>query len=85
MTNNVGGLLFYGADTPPTITIGGDIPGGTAWEYQYEVFYVSDGPVPQLSRKYLGWNGSAMGILPAVGGRDRGRGGKTAPVVRLRQ
>ncbi len=46
MTNNVSGLLFNGA-TPPSITTGGEIPGGTAWEYQYEVFYirqVSDNP-----------------------------------------
>ena len=65
MTNNVGGLLFDGADTPPTIVTGGEIPGGTAWEYQYEVFYIRDGDVPRLSRKYLGWDSGvgAMGLL----------------------
>lgn len=66
MTNNVSGLLFDGADTPPTITIGGDIPGGTAWEYQYEVFYIRDAAgdtrSPQLSRKYLGWDSTLGGM-----------------------
>lgn len=62
MTNNVSGLLFDGADTAPTITTGGEIPGGIAWEYQYEVFYIRDADVPQLARKYLLWNGSAMEV-----------------------
>jgi type IV pilus assembly protein PilW len=60
MTNNVGGLIFDGNDTAPSITTGGQIPGGTAWEYQYEVFYIKDGAVPQLARKYLAWNGTAL-------------------------
>ncbi|MBP6725227.1 MAG: PilW family protein, partial [Halioglobus sp.] len=58
MTNNVSGLLFNGA-TPPTITTGGEIPGGTAWEYQYEVFYVrqeNPADVPMLSRRVLSYN-----------------------------
>ncbi|MEM1153014.1 MAG: PilW family protein [Pseudomonadota bacterium] len=66
MANNVGGVLFDGNDTPPTITLGGEIPGGAAWEYEYEVYYIydpnplSDNDVPQLSRKTLTWNGTAM-------------------------
>lgn len=60
MTNNVGGLVFDGADSQPSITTGGQFPGGTAWEYQYEVFYIRDGAVPQLARKSLTWNGAAM-------------------------
>jgi type IV pilus assembly protein PilW len=60
MTNNVTGLLFNGA-TPPSITTGGEIPGGTAWEYQYEVFYIrqvsNDPDVPRmLSRRVLTYN-----------------------------
>jgi len=60
MTNNVSGLLFDG-ETPPTITTGGEIPGGTAWEYQYEVFYIrqvsADPNVPRmLSRRVLSYN-----------------------------
>jgi type IV pilus assembly protein PilW len=64
MTNNVGGLIFDGDDTPPTITTGGQIPGGTAWEYQYEVFYVKNDTVPQLARRTLVWNGTAMALGP---------------------
>lgn len=66
MTNSVGGLLFDGADTQPDINIGGAFPGGSAWEYQYEVFYIRRDPdadentPPRLSRKFLSWNGAAM-------------------------
>jgi len=55
MTSRVGGRLFDGA-TPPSITVGGEFPGGTAWEYQYEVLYIRDGAVPRLSRKVLAYN-----------------------------
>lgn len=58
MTNNVGGLLFDGA-APPTITTGGEFPDGTAWEYQYEVFYIRQPTiedVPRLSRRLLFYN-----------------------------
>ena len=60
MTNNISGLLFDGA-TPPTITPGGEIPGGTAWPYQYEVYYIRqldpDPAVPRmLSRRVLTYN-----------------------------
>lgn len=65
MTNSVGGLLFDGADPQPDISVGGAFPGGSAWEYQYEVFYVRGDPdddafPPRLSRKFLSWNGAAM-------------------------
>ena len=55
MTNNVSGRLFNGS-TPPSITIGGDVPNGSAWEYQYEVFYVRDGDIPQLARLVLAYD-----------------------------
>ena len=58
MTNNVTGLLFDGA-SPPSITTGGEVPGGTAWEYQYEVYYVkraNPADVPMLSRRVLSYN-----------------------------
>ena len=60
MTNNITGLLFDGT-APPSITTGGEIPGGTAWEYQYEVFYIrqvdADPDVPRmLSRRVLSYN-----------------------------
>ena len=64
MTNSVGGLLFDGADTQPDISTGGAFPGGSAWEYQYEVFYIrgsadDESNPPRLSRKFLSWNGAA--------------------------
>jgi len=63
MTNNIGGILFDGGDTAPTITTGGDIPGGVAWEYQFEIFYTRNANIPQLSRKVLAWNGAAMAVV----------------------
>ena len=66
MTNNVSGLLFDGA-SPPSITTGGEIPGGTAWEYQYEIFYVrqmsTDPDVPKmLSRRVLSYNPATLAM-----------------------
>ena len=65
MTNNVHGIVFDGGGQAPSITTGGDVPGGVAWEYQFEVFYVRDNgdKPPQLSRKVLAWDGGAMGVV----------------------
>ena len=60
ISNNVVGRLFDGADTQPSIGLGGQIPSGSAWEYQYEVFYIRDAEIPQLSRMSLHWNGTDM-------------------------
>jgi type IV pilus assembly protein PilW len=49
LTNNITGVMFDGNDTVPSTAV----PGGTAWEYQYEVFYIRDDAVPHLSRKIL--------------------------------
>jgi type IV pilus assembly protein PilW len=57
MTNNVVARLFDGNDMAPTITLGGDIPNGTAWPYLFEIFYVRNTATgPHLARKYLQWN-----------------------------
>ncbi|MFT4614624.1 MAG: type IV pilus assembly protein PilW [Bacteroidia bacterium] len=53
MTNDMVGVLFDGADTPPTIGVGGEVPGGVAWVYRFEVLYIRSGGTPQLSRKTL--------------------------------
>ena len=65
MTNNVSGVMFDGNDPPPDIKPGGAMPNSSAWEYQYEVFYVSKDPdpvdaPPQLSRRVLSGNDEAM-------------------------
>lgn len=61
MTNDTVGIMFAGG-SPPTILTGGDVPGGVAWAYQYEVFYVRkrDNLPPALSRKTLTLTGSEM-------------------------
>lgn len=48
-------LLFDGADTPPSLTLGGEIPNGAYWEYRASIYYVSDtaAAVPTLFRKQL--------------------------------
>jgi type IV pilus assembly protein PilW len=58
LTNNITGVMFDGNDTVPSAAV----PDGTAWEYQYEVFYIRDAAIPQLSRKTLSWTGTAMEI-----------------------
>ncbi|MEH6592791.1 MAG: PilW family protein [Halioglobus sp.] len=65
ITNNLLGTIFNGADTAPTLLKGGDIPGGVAWPYRFEVFYIrqeSANSTPQLSRKTLRWRAGAMTI-----------------------
>ncbi|MEH6581541.1 MAG: PilW family protein [Halioglobus sp.] len=65
ITNNLLGTIFDGADTAPTLLTGGDIPGGVAWPYRFEVFYIrqaSANATPQLSRKTLRWSAGAMTI-----------------------
>jgi type IV pilus assembly protein PilW len=56
-------VLFDGADTAPSITDGGTVPGGTAWEYRFQVFYARAGNPPQLARKTLSWNGAGMSVV----------------------
>lgn len=63
IANAIQGLLFDGADTPPSTSVGGDVPGGNAWEYRFLVYYVRAGDVPRLSRKVLRWNGTRMGVV----------------------
>lgn len=60
MTNDTMGIMFDGADTQPNIKTGGAVPGGVAWVYQYEVFYVRAGTIPQLSRKVLKYDAGSM-------------------------
>ncbi len=62
ISNPLKGVLFDGADTPPSISDGGTVPGGTGWEYRFQVFYVRAGSPPQLARKTLAWGGAGMSV-----------------------
>ncbi len=66
IANAINGLLFDGADTPPTTSIGGDVPDGNAWEYRFLVYYVRAGNVPQLARKVLAWDAGAGSMSVAT-------------------
>jgi len=63
MANAINGVLFDGADAAPSIITGGDVPGGNAWEYRYQAYYIRAGEVPQLSRKVIRWNGARMAVV----------------------
>ena len=63
ISNPLKGVLFDGADTAPSISDGGTVPGGTAWEYRFQVFYARAGNPPQLARKTLSWNGAGMSVV----------------------
>ncbi|VAW88330.1 hypothetical protein MNBD_GAMMA16-679 [hydrothermal vent metagenome] len=58
MANEFLGVLFDGADTPPSTVPGGDVPGGQAWEYTSTLYYIREqsGEVPALYRKKLTGN-----------------------------
>jgi len=62
MANHVKAIMFDGADPPPSIIEGGDVPAGIGWIYQPQIFYIrnSSSSLPHLSRKMLQWNGSKM-------------------------
>jgi len=61
VSNNIRGILFDGADAAPTVTEGGDVPDGSAWEYQAQIYYIRDTAAgPQLSRRVLAWSGGSM-------------------------
>ncbi len=69
VTNNVMGMPFDGSGTAPNILAGGDVPGGVAWPYLFEAYYVRDpdpgdaDDIPVLARKVLSWNGGAMDVV----------------------
>jgi type IV pilus assembly protein PilW len=69
VTNNVVGLVIDGSGTAPDIMPGGDVPGGVAWPYLFEAYYVrdpdpsSEDDAPTLARKVLSWNGAAMQVV----------------------
>jgi type IV pilus assembly protein PilW len=63
LTNDIRGMLFDCQDGAPTITIGGDIPDGTLWEYEMTIFYVRDAAVPTLARKTLAFSGGSMQLV----------------------
>jgi len=62
ISNPLKGVLFDGADTAPSITDGGTVPRGTAWEYRFQVFYARAGTPPRLARKTLLSGGPGMSV-----------------------
>jgi len=58
MANEFLGILFDGADTPPSTEPGGNVPGGQAWEYTSTLYYIREqnDEVPALYRKKLTGN-----------------------------
>lgn len=44
VSNLVTARLFSGGDTPPTTTVGGDVPGGRIWSFEVYVYYVRKNP-----------------------------------------
>jgi type IV pilus assembly protein PilW len=67
LANEAKGILFDGADTAPTTINGGDVPGGTAWEYQASVYYVNNANPPELVRRQLISNTWSASTEVAVG------------------
>ena len=62
MANSTTAVLFDGADTAPTITDGGRIPDGKAWEYQAKVYYVNANST-SLNRKVLKMDSGKMKMV----------------------
>lgn len=64
MANNFVAYLFDGGATDhPTITTGGKVPDGKAWEYQAHVYYIRNTDPPSLSRKTLQMDSGAMKMV----------------------
>lgn len=55
MGNAAIGILYDGADAPPSTALGGDVPGGVNWEYLATIYYIREtsGNPPGLYRKRL--------------------------------
>ena len=62
MANSTTAVLFDGADAAPTITEGGSVPDGKAWEYQAKVYYVNANTT-SLNRKVLRMSGGNMTMV----------------------
>ena len=62
IATHMNGLLLDGADTPPLVDATSNYRNGIAWEYELEIYYIRNTAVPQLSRKFLQWDGTGMSI-----------------------
>ncbi len=63
ISNNAQGVIFDGADTAPTVNESGEIPDGSAWEYEMHIYYIRDLADPTLARRTLTWDGAAMSFV----------------------
>lgn len=60
VVNAEAGLVFDGADTAPSVSVGETHANGVAYPYRLNVYYVRDtGAVPTLARKVLEWDATA--------------------------
>jgi len=63
ISNSEAGILLDGADTPPDVLEGADIPLGVAWPYRLQIYYIRNGATPTLSRKILAWDSGSMSVV----------------------
>ncbi len=63
VANSEAGLIVDGADAKPDVYEGSELALGVAWPYRIQIFYIRNSVAgPVLSRKVLGWNGTAMAM-----------------------
>ncbi len=62
IANSERGILLDGADTPPSVAVGGEFARGVAWPYRMQIYYIRNGATPTLSRKILAWDTSAAAM-----------------------
>ena len=65
IANSERGILLDGADTPPSVAVGGEFALGVAWPYRMQIYYIrqiANAAIPTLSRKILAWDGAAMSV-----------------------
>ncbi|MFV0277203.1 MAG: PilW family protein [Parahaliea sp.] len=63
VTNTESGIVVDGADTPPAVGQGDEVPEGVAWPYVFEAYYIQNPALPTLSRKVLTRTGGQWEVI----------------------